>query len=204
MRALNIQNILLSYGFLIIFCLLLVFFSAATPHFFSVSNIVTVLASAAPWILMATGETLVIMTGNIDISVGAILFLSMVVGDTLMLQRGVSPWLAVPLMFVIGAGLGSINGFIINVLKINPLITTLGMLFALRGFSLYLTNEQMLDIPPAFHEIREASLLPGAGHRYFTGWADPDAHSGHTNSFWPASHGGRQWPGDRCPAGRSS
>jgi len=153
LHALRIQNILLSYGFLIIFFLLLVFFSVATPHFFSVNNLVTVFASAAPWILMATGETLVIMTGNIDISVGSILFLSMVIGDTLMLQRGLSPWLGIPLMFLIGAGLGSINGFTINVLKINPLITTLGMLFALRGFSLYLTHEQMLDIPQVFHDF---------------------------------------------------
>lgn len=152
-RPINIQNVFLSYGFAIIFVLLLIFFSVATKNFLSVDNIVTVLAQAAPWILMATGVTMVIMSGNIDISMGAILFLSMVVGDMLMLTRGVSPWIGIPLMFLIGALMGAINGFIINVLKINPLITTLGMLFAVRGFTLYLTHEQMMDLHPALEEF---------------------------------------------------
>jgi len=148
-HSINLQDVLLSYGFAIIFFLLLIFFSLATKNFFTVANILTVLASAAPYILMATGVTLVIMTGNIDISMGATLFLSMVVGNSLMLTRGVSPWIAIPLMFVIGALVGAINGFIITVMKINPLITTLGMLFALRGFTLYLTHEQMMDLSSA-------------------------------------------------------
>jgi ribose/xylose/arabinose/galactoside ABC-type transport system permease subunit len=144
----NLQNVLLSYGFSIIFFLLLIFFSVSTENFFTVTNILTVLASAAPYILMATGVTLVIMTGNIDLSMGAILFLSMVVGNSLMLNRGVSPWIAIPLMFVIGALMGAINGFIITVIKIDPLITTMGMLFAMRGFTLFLTNEQMMNLAP--------------------------------------------------------
>ena len=158
-RQINIQKIFLSYGFTIIFVLLFVFFSVTTRNFLTVNNIVTVLAQAAPYILMATGLTLVIMTGNIDISVGAILFLSMVVGDILMVQRGVSPWIAIPLMFVIGAAMGALNGFIITVLKVNPLITTLGMLFALRGFTLYLTHEQMLDLPAVLVQFGRLSYF---------------------------------------------
>jgi ribose/xylose/arabinose/galactoside ABC-type transport system permease subunit len=147
-RPKNTQNIFLSYGFVIIFFLLIIFFSVTTKNFLSVDNILIILVQAAPYILMATGLSLVIMTANIDISVGAILFLSMVVGNILMLTRSWSPWVAIPLMFVVGALMGSLNGLIITVLKINPLITTLGMLFALRGFTLYLTHEQMMDLAP--------------------------------------------------------
>jgi len=147
-RPFNLQNILLSYGFVIIFALLFIFFSLTTKNFLTIDNLLTILVSAAPYILMATGLATVIMTGNIDISVGAILFLAMVSGNMLMLTRSLNPWIAIPLMFAVGLALGALNGFIITVLKINPLITTLGMLFGVRGLTLYITHEQMMDLAP--------------------------------------------------------
>jgi len=152
-QKLNIRNILMSYGFVIVFVFVLVFFSTATKNFLKLDNILTVLANACPWLVMATGIALVIMTGSIDISIGSILFLGLASVNILMLGRGLSVAIGIPLVFLIGILMGALNGFMIVVLKINPLITTMGMMFVLRGFTLWLTDARVQDIPPALQEF---------------------------------------------------
>ena len=87
-KKLNLQDFLMSYGFTIIFVLVLIFFALGTENFLTLNDILTVLANAAPWLVMATGLALVIMTGSIDISIGSILFLALALANTLMLNRG--------------------------------------------------------------------------------------------------------------------
>jgi ribose/xylose/arabinose/galactoside ABC-type transport system permease subunit len=153
MRRFNWRLILMSYGFAIVFVLVVLFFSAATRNFLSVSNILTVLANAAPWLVMATGLALVIMTASIDISIGSILFLALASVNMLMLNRGLPVAVGIPMILLIGSLMGAVNGVLIVLVGINPLITTMGMMFALRGFTLWLTDARVQDIPPALQEF---------------------------------------------------
>jgi ribose/xylose/arabinose/galactoside ABC-type transport system permease subunit len=143
----------MTYGFAMVFVLILVFFSFATPNFATPSNILTVLANAAPWLVMATGLALVIMTGSIDISIGSILFLAVGTTNMLMLNRGLSVALGIPMILLLGAAMGAVNGLLIVGLRINPLIATMGMMFALRGFTLWLTNGAVQNVAPGLQRI---------------------------------------------------
>jgi len=158
-KKFNLRDFLMSYGFVIVFVLVFFIFSVGTKTFLTVDNILTVLSNAAPWLVMASGITLVIMTASIDISIGSILFLALASANMLMLYRGMSVAIGIPMVLLTGILLGAINGLLIVVLRINPLITTMGMMFILRGFTLWITNGQVQDIPPALQVFGQIGLF---------------------------------------------
>ena len=120
---------------LIIFCIM---FSLLEPRFLSVNNITNIFRQAAVNIIIASGMTLVILTGGIDLSVGSILAVSSVVA----VQVSLSPLaaLAVPIGLVIGLFAGLINGFLVSFFKMPPFIATLGMMTSLRGAAYLLSD----------------------------------------------------------------
>ncbi len=152
-RSFNLRSFLMTYGFATVFVLILVFFAFATPNFSNGGNILTVLANAAPWLVMSTGLALVIMTGSIDISIGSTLFLAIAATNMLMLNRGLPVAIGIPMILVIGAAMGAVNGLLIVGLRINPLIATMGMMFALRGFTLWLTDAAVQNVAPGLQAI---------------------------------------------------
>jgi ribose/xylose/arabinose/galactoside ABC-type transport system permease subunit len=127
-------------GALIALIALLIFGALRYNGFLSLDNIFAVLSYNTMFALIALGMTFVIMTGGIDLSVGAVAALSSVIGALL------SPsGLLVAVIVCVGTGLlvGLINGWIIAWLRIPPFITTLAMMLAARGLALILAN-----IPP--------------------------------------------------------
>lgn len=85
-------------------------------------------------LLVSIGMTLVILTGGIDLSVGGVIALVSTASAAL-LQGGVSPFLVIPLMIVLGIMLGTMMGWIIQDLKVQPFIATLMGLFFTRGMA---------------------------------------------------------------------
>jgi ribose/xylose/arabinose/galactoside ABC-type transport system permease subunit len=71
----------------------------------------------------------------------------------LMLNRGLSVALGIPMILLLGAAMGAVNGLLIVGLRINPLIATMGMMFALRGFTLWLTNGAVQNVAPGLQRI---------------------------------------------------
>lgn len=114
---------------LVTLCALL---AASSPHFFTVGNMSIVLRNASFVGLVALGQTLVLLIGGIDLSVGAAAGLSAVVGALLLTQLGVSPYLVIPLTMLFGLLLGFFNAMFIARLRLNPFIVTLasGEIFA--------------------------------------------------------------------------
>jgi ribose/xylose/arabinose/galactoside ABC-type transport system permease subunit len=161
-RRLNPGTFLLSYGFIITLVAMIVLFSALRHEFFTIKNAIFILHAAAPTMILATGVAFVLMTGKIDISIGSIAYLSAGVGVMLMTRAHMNPIPAVLIIFALGAVLGAINGFIVVVLRVNPLITTLGTLFTFRGLSLQITNSLTISIPESlgnFASIRVESIF---------------------------------------------
>ncbi len=149
----NLRQIIQYYGFPIILILVLIFLAVSTRNFFTLRNIMGLLHSSAPIMITASGLALVVMSGNIDISIGSITFLSSTIAAVLIVRLGVSPVLAVPLVFVTGAACGAVTGLIVTKLRMNPLIASMGMLFILRGFALRLTEGRVISLPDAFRNF---------------------------------------------------
>jgi len=115
--------------------------------------------------IMAVGTTFVIISGGIDLSVGAIYALASVLAAILLRSFGpdgglaqVSPWLSVPVGMVACVGIatfcGLLNGGMIVALKVHPFIITLGTMAIFRGIAFVITRGQSIGgFPPAFREV---------------------------------------------------
>jgi len=69
-------DFLLQRGFFVVFAIIFIFFSAATPHFFQAGNILNIFSAMDPLAITASGLALVVMSGRLDISIGSTAFLS--------------------------------------------------------------------------------------------------------------------------------
>ena len=122
-----------------IFALLavVIFFSVATGgKMILPQNVNNLISQNAYVFILATGMLLCILTGgNIDLSVGCVVCISGAAGGSLMIQRGVSPALAIPVMILMGVLIGIWQGFWIAYVRIPSFIVTLAGMLIWRGFS---------------------------------------------------------------------
>jgi ribose transport system permease protein len=131
----------------ILFVIVFVVFSLADPRFFSVTNFSNIVESSAFVGLLAVGMTLVLLTGGIDLSVGATMYITAAVVGTL-LQQDVNYVLAILAGIVAGTGWGLLNGFLIAKVGLVPFVATLATLTAGRGVGLLLTESRQFILPP--------------------------------------------------------
>jgi len=135
-RVLQIREI----GVLLALIALLIAMRFLSPYFWKSTNIFNVLRGMSTIGIMAIGQTMIIVTGGIDLSVGSLLAASAMLTARLMFLEVVPPWVAVFLGLAFGTLLGLTNGLIITKLKVNPFITTLGMLSIARGLTYLLAS----------------------------------------------------------------
>ncbi|HTN61480.1 MAG TPA: ABC transporter permease [Devosia sp.] len=124
---------------LVFYLLLLAVFAILSPFFLTVRNMLQIGLNVAYIGLMAAAGTPLIVAGGLDLSVAAIAGLTGVM-ISLLVGLGVPVWIAVLLSFVLAAGIGVVNGLFTTRLKLNPLITTLGMMSIVSGTALVLTG----------------------------------------------------------------
>ncbi len=143
--------------------------------FFSWQNLMNSLAQAIVIVgLLAVGETVVIIAGGLDISVGSIASIGSVVSASVLVGAGIvgsisflptdSVLVAVAAGIVAGMIAGAINGFIVTVLKVNPIIATLGTLAAFGGIAFLLAPEGKpvgVVTQPAFTWMAQGRFLTG-------------------------------------------
>ncbi|KJZ24619.1 ABC transporter permease [Tritonibacter mobilis] len=140
----QIGRVLAKQGILIAFAIFLVAFTIANPKFLSVDNVFSVVRSSAILGVMALGVTFVVISGNLDLSVGSMMSFSTIV--VLDLHDTLGPLLAIPAMFAMTMALGALIGFLVGYLRLNSLIVTLGMLSAIHGLTLTYSGGQNMDI----------------------------------------------------------
>ena len=152
---------------LILFCAMVAAFSLVNPRFFSVRAMANILQDFCPVMLMAIGQTFVIASRGIDLSVGAVLGLA---GVTMALViraangGGFDPALAITLglaaAVAVGAVAGLVNGLLITRCGLVPFVATLVTKDAGAGFSLVLTGgTQIAGAPKAVIQIGNATFL---------------------------------------------
>ncbi|GCE09240.1 sugar ABC transporter permease [Dictyobacter aurantiacus] len=129
-------------GPLLIFVLLFLFASFRYTYFLSTYNMISFFSYNTIFGLLALGETFVIMTGNIDISVGSVAALSAVVA-TRFSGAGLVPALGMALL--VGLLIGLLNGWAVARLRIPPFIVTLATLIGVRGMALIISGAATLS-----------------------------------------------------------
>ena len=117
-----------------LFVLIFVFY-LLNPNVLNRYNIVSMAQSLAPYAILALGVTFVIATGGIDLSIGTVCIASSVVAGHLFTKQIIPLWATIPVMILIGALFGLINGFLVAKLKIPAFIATLGTMMLSRGLS---------------------------------------------------------------------
>lgn len=140
----QIGSVLAKQGILIAFMVFMIAFTLANPKFISVDNLFSVVRSSAILGVMALGVTFVVISGNLDLSVGSMMSFSTIV--VLDLHDQIGPFLAIPAMFAMTLCLGALIGFLVGYLRLNSLIVTLGMLSAIHGLTLTYSGGQNMDI----------------------------------------------------------
>ena len=119
---------------------LVILMSFLNQYFATTQNIFNLLRGFSTIGIMAIGMTMVIVTGGIDLSIGSMLAAGAMFTARLMTYYGVNPWISVLGGVVLGVLMGLTNGLIITKIKINPFITTLGMLSIARGITYLLAT----------------------------------------------------------------
>lgn len=136
----KLANFLGEQGFIIIFILWAVFLTFTTNSFATSNNLFTVLRQATIIGILAIGEHLIVLLGTMDVSLAAILSLTGVSMAAALVHFGVHPILAATIILAMGGLIGLINGLVITRLKINPIITTLGMMSIMEGLAFIYTQ----------------------------------------------------------------
>ncbi|RZD54567.1 ATPase [Streptomyces albidoflavus] len=133
---------------------------AGNSQFLTEQGIKDLLLNATILVLVATGQALVVITRNVDLSVGSVLGVSAFAAGT-HLQGGGSPLVAVLLAVLLGVGFGLLNGLLVSFGQVPALVVTLGTLYIIRGIdSLWVGSRQITaaDLPDAFVDFGSGGL----------------------------------------------
>ncbi len=150
----------------VLIAVLAVYAAIASPTFRSSENLTNVLQQSVILGLVAIGQTLVVLSGGIDFSVGAVVKLTVMVGALIMNGSSGGIFPAVVACLAIGAAVGLTNGFVITTLRAAPFIATFGMAGVLRGIAFTVSTSPIGLAPGSFLRVYDATVghLPVLGH----------------------------------------
>lgn len=126
---------LIRHAMVVVMLLVIAYFSYRSARFSTPENLQTIAVAAAPFALIALGQTLVILTGGIDLSVGSIIALSAMSAAATVKGHPERLWLAVLVAVLVGFVAGAVNGFLVARVNVPPFIATLGMLTTASGLA---------------------------------------------------------------------
>jgi len=138
--------------------LLAVVFSILSPSFLTFSNLYGTILNGAPLILIACGINFALLAGTIDLSVAGV---GLAAGSLcgILLKNFHAPILiAVCAGLLIAIAFGGINSFLIVRLKLNPIITTLGMMMAIRGIGRVITRDRLILMGKSVSDLRQMKI----------------------------------------------
>ena len=162
-RLVRVVSRVRELGLVAVLLLIIVVVGVQVPTFLTVSNLEQILLSVAILAIVAVGETLVVLTRNIDLSVGSMVgFTAFVAADLFKQQPGTNLVVAILLGCVLGLVLGSINGLLVTVGRVPAIIVTLGTLYIFRGFDFVVaggTQVSASDVPDSFLSLATTRIL---------------------------------------------
>jgi rhamnose transport system permease protein len=149
-------------GIVLALALLIAVTAILEPRFVETASLRNLALNASIFAILAVGQTLVIITRNVDLSVGSVLGLSAFLAGDLLSEH---PGMALPLVFALGIALGAacglFNGILVTWGQVPALVVTLGTLYAFRGLAFLWTNGRQVNaetLPDAFLNIGSNSI----------------------------------------------
>lgn len=135
----------------LILVFLVVLFSFIAPNFMTFGNLRTLIRQISFAGISAVGLMFVMISGGIDLSIGSQIVFGNVLLAIMMVDWKLQPAVAIPLILLVGTGLGAINGFLCIKLNIHPLIITLGTSAIFKGMG-YIINQSrnIMGFPDSF------------------------------------------------------
>ncbi|MEP7054760.1 MAG: ABC transporter permease [Actinomycetota bacterium] len=129
--------------------LLILFNLAFTKHFATTGTLKLNLIQVTPIVIVSLGMAMVIGTAGIDLSVGSVMALSSALVPIYL--RGYNPWVSVIMCIIAGAVVGLINGVMIAIVGIQPIVATLGTLVAVHGMALVFAHGKLTEFFNSFY-----------------------------------------------------
>ena len=161
-RRINLQ----AFGIYIAAVVLFLILGLLSPQFLTIGNLRDVAVSASVNAIIGLGLTFVIITGGIDLSVGAIASFVGIVSANFMVNGGMAPILALVVGIVVGVGCGAVNGFLITGLKLPPFIATLGTMSVFQGLAYVVTDgKPVYNVPTGICPAAEQLHSPASPRR---------------------------------------
>lgn len=138
MKARGVRSVVTAVvGFVILF----IIFSILSPSFRSADNIQNLFRQIAPTLIIGIGQGYVLITGNIDLSIGSVVGMSCMAAGTLMCN-GVNPVVAILVTFAMALAIGLLNGILVAKLELPSFIATLGTMTLARGLAQIVNNNR--------------------------------------------------------------
>lgn len=140
-------------------------FAIFVPYFAGIQNLEDLALESAVLLVMAVGGSLVLLSGNFDLSSEGTLAFTAVLGGWLLATGqpgsgfGLSAFIVIPVMVAVGGIIGAINGALVTIFRVNPFIVTLTTLLTLKGAAALPTHaETVYNLPAAFYSVATASV----------------------------------------------
>ncbi len=164
-REMLVRFLTLREGSIVVVTLLaILYFSVKANHFFTHANFITLLPYFAPFAILAAGEVLLMVAGEIDLSIGSVfLFAPFMFYEFSQGGLPLIPCLILALLCCMVVGI--INGVLTEIVGVSSFITTLGMLLGLGGLTLIISHAQPVAMPGAevtSHTVNVTHIVNGA------------------------------------------
>ncbi len=150
MKNIRLSNILSkpAVGPLLALLLTCIFFATRTNRFLTGGNFSLIVQQVMVVGTLAIGQTIVILTGGIDLSAGWFMALTGIIMTTLAVNFGLPPLLAIALGLLLCVGLGIFNGLLVTIIRLPPFIVTLGTFSIAQALTLIISNAQTVTNVP--------------------------------------------------------
>ena len=143
----------------ILCALVFLVFGLLAPRFLSLANFEIILSNASYIGIIAVGMTFVLLTGGIDLSVGAVMYVSAVVTGLVVNEAELPVWLGLVACLGVGLAFGAFNALAVTRLGIVPFVATLVTMVAGRGLGLLVTKSAQVDFPESITLLASVRLL---------------------------------------------
>lgn len=157
----NIKKFLLKYNILLIFILMVIISSIFSNSFLSRTNVFNLLRQVTPVGIISVGMLLVIITGGIDLSVGAIMAFTSVLSASFIANYSLNFWPAAVLTIIFGALIGVISGYLVTFRNMAPFVATLALMTISRGLAYIISKGTPIMV--------ENNILTGIANNYLLG-----------------------------------
>jgi ribose transport system permease protein len=156
----KVRDFVIRRAMVLMMVIVIAVFAFANDNFFTPGNLQAVLIAAAPFALIAIGQTLVILTGGIDLSVGSVIALSSMATAFVVKGHPELVWLAPLIGIAVGFVAGSISGLLVARDLVPPFIATLAMMTAASGIAYVIGNGSPISgLPSEYGMIANFTIL---------------------------------------------